>query len=104
MQKRKEREAAVMKNHRLTDDQHQQWLTVVTNEFMSSEESKDESIVVHSIPWRSDCVNRMFDRIDSHSIGMKSPQARRQMKERVKGSPSTRSCTISYAPKWAIRK
>ena len=38
MQKRKEREVAV-KNGRLTEDQRLKWVSVMKNEYMSSEES-----------------------------------------------------------------
>ena len=103
MQKRKEREGAIMKNRRLTEDQRKKWLTVVTNEYMSSEESDDERILVHSIPWRSDYVNRMFSKIDQYCNERKSPQARRQMKERVTGRPSSRCSPGSDAPTWALR-
>ena len=36
--------------------------------FMSSEESEGESLVVHPIPWRSQYVGRMFNKIDYKEI------------------------------------
>ena len=92
-----------MKKRNLTEDQRKKWLTVITNDYMSSEESEDEKIVVHSIPWRSNYVNRMFKKIDDYSTDKKSPQARRQMKDRIAGSPSTRCCPGSDAPEWSLR-
>ena len=67
-----------------------------------SEDSDDEAIVVHPLPWRSDYVNQMFQKIDDYSNSKKSPQARRQMKERIYGRPSNRPRV--EAPEWAVRK
>lgn len=92
-----------MKNKKLTEDQRQKWLTVIGNEYMLSEESDDEDrIIVHTIPWRSDYVSRMFERIDAYCNNRKSPQGRRQMKERIIGSPSSRRCPGNAAPEWAL--
>lgn len=91
-----------MKNGRFTEEQ-KKWLAVISNDFMSSEESEEETIVVHPLPWRSDYMNQMFKRVDEYVNSKKSPQARRQMKERVVGSPSPRPC-VDEAPRWAIRK
>ena len=102
LQKRKEREAAVLKNTKFTEDHRKKWLGVISNDFMSSEDSDDEAIVVHPLPWRSDYVNQMFQKIDDYSNSKKSPQARRQMKERIYGRPSHRPRV--EAPEWAVRK
>ena len=103
-QKRKEREAAILRNSKLTPDQHTKWLAVVKKEYMSSEESGDEdSITVHPIPWRSDYVSKMFSKIDMFVNTKKSCQARRQMKQRKIGSPSSRPPPPGdSAPEWAI--
>ena len=72
---------------------------------MSSEASgndSDDSIIVHPIPWRSEYVSRMFKKIDAYSDKNKSSQARRQTKNRIVGSPSTRHCpTGDNVPEWA---
>lgn len=91
-----------MKNGTLTEQQRKKWLSIICNDFMSSEESEDEAIIVHPLPWRSDHVNEMFMRIDKFSNSKKSPQALRQMKERIDGRPSSRPSV--EAPQWAIRK
>lgn len=96
-----------MKNRNFTEDQRKKWLTVITNDYMSSEESEDEKIVVHSIPWRSSYVDRMFKKIDEFCTDKKSPQARRQMKDRIVGTTSSRclpSSDIIDVPEWALRK
>ena len=55
----KERAAAVTKHPRLTEEQKKKWLSVITNDFMSSEESgtEDEN-VIHPLAWRSKYVNK----------------------------------------------
>ena len=45
-----EQQKAVMKNAKLNEEQQKKWLSVVTNDMMSSEDSGPD--VVHPIPWR----------------------------------------------------
>lgn len=77
------------------------------NEYMSSEDSgDDDSITVRPIPWRSNYVNRMFEKMDAYCTSKKTPQARRQMKPRGVGIPSTRpvpDATVTDVPEWSIR-
>lgn len=104
-QKRKERDSAVLKNSKLTEDQKKKWLTVMTNDFMSSEESgEDDSMIVHPLPWRSEYVNKMFKRIDAFCGNKKSPQAKRQMKPRKYGMASSRPQPVvdEAVLRWAI--
>ena len=71
---------------------------------MSSEESGEEdTIIIHALPWRSKIVNDTFARIDSYNNSKKSPQARRQMKERVGDSPSERPVPDEDSLKWAVQ-
>ena len=104
VQKRKEREAAILKNSKLTEDQRKKWLTVITNDYMSSEESgEDNSIIVHPLPWRSEYVSSMFKRIDAYCEKKKSPQAKRQMKQRIQGRVSRRQPVVDeMMSRWAI--
>ena len=101
---KKEREAAILKNSKLTPDQRTKWLQVAKKEYMSSEESgDDDSITVHPLPWRSGYVSKMFGKIDTFVNSKKSSQARRQMKERKVGTPSSRPPPpTGCAPEWAI--
>ena len=104
LQKKKERESAVMKNSKLSEESRQKLLSVMTNDFMSSEESgDDDTIVVHPLTWRSQYVKVMFQRIDAYNKNAKSPQARRQMKQRSNGSVSSR-VSPSDAPEWSVSK
>ena len=61
---------------------------MVINEFMSSEESDGEDIVIHPLPWRSAKVDDVLSKIDAFILKQKSPQARRQMKSRKIGAVS----------------
>ena len=93
-----------MKNSKFTAEQRTKWLSVTKREYMSSEESGDDDfIVVHRLPWRSDYVGKMFSKIDGYIISKKSSQAKRQMKLRRLGTPSTRPQPRD-APDWAIVK
>ena len=87
---KKDRESAVRGNSKLTEEQKKKWLTVMSNDFMSSEESEEDQIVVHPLPWRTPYMNTMFLKIDAYVTEKKSPQARRQTKSRKTGFPSTR--------------
>lgn len=103
LQKKREREGAVLKNSKLTEEQRKKWLSVMNRDYMSSEESGDDDfIVLHQLPWRSDYVTKMFSKIDAYVISMKSAQAKRQMKRRRLGVPSTRPKPLD-APDWAVK-
>ena len=92
IQKRKERESAIQKNGKLTEQQKIKWLKVMDNVYMSSEGSgEDDNIIVHPLPWRTQYVNLMLDKIDKYCLSKKSPQAKRQMKVRIQGESSLRA-------------
>ena len=76
------------------------------NAFMSSDDSgsDDDTYIVCPIPWRSKYVNTMFDRIDKYNAAKKSSQARRQMKSRVIGVPSSRPIPSEDFPEWAVNR
>ena len=62
---------------------------------MSSEESGqegDEVILVKTLPWRSDQVNKLLKQLDQKISAERTPQVRRQVIRRVIASePSSRS-------------
>ena len=87
-------------NPKLTKDQ-KKWLSVITHDFMSSEESgSDDKNIVHPLVWRSKHVSTMFEKIDAYVERKKTPQARRQMKKHVNGSNSLRPEPLE-CPGWA---
>ena len=64
-----------MRNKRLTEEQKDKWLSVITTDLMSSEESgPDDEIYVHTLPWRSDYVTKMFSTIDEYVQKKKAPK------------------------------
>ena len=75
----------------INEGQKAKWLKVMGNVYMSSDENGGEdTIIVHPLPWRTEYVNQMFQRIDAYCSSRKSPQARRQTRKRSMGSSSTR--------------
>ena len=103
MQKKREREGAIFKNSKLTPEQRTKWLSIAKKEYMSSEESgEDDCMVVHPLPWRSEYVNKMFNKIDLFVTNKKSSQAKRQMRQRKFGAISERG-QPGDAPDWAVR-
>ena len=73
------------------ENDKEKWKKVLQINFMSSEESEDEDVIeVHPIPWRSERVTTFLHSLDDKARDKKSPQARRQMKTRREGAPSSR--------------
>ena len=85
----------------MSQETKEKWLSVVTNDFMSSEESDGEDIIIHPLPWRSARVDDVMSKIDEFIVKHKSPQARRQMKSRKVVAVSERRQPHD-APQWAI--
>lgn len=85
----------------------EKWNKVLVYEFMSSEESGEddleekEYIVVKSLPWRSDRVNKFLESLDEKTNKDKSSQSLRQMKKRVNATTcSDRQKPVGHFPKW----
>ena len=62
---------------------------------MSSDESgfdddNNEILINHKLPWLSDKVQNFMMLLDQETTKSKSPQAKRQMKKRIDGLPSSR--------------
>ena len=55
------------------------------SEFMSSEESENDTLIVYLLPWRLNYVNVIFKKIDLYCAQIKSSQSKRQRKERKLG-------------------
>ena len=79
-----------------TDEEKQMWLSIINSALMSSdssgEDDGEEVIIVHPLPWISADVTAFKKKLDDQIAQEKSPQARRQMKRRVSGPFSRRSC------------
>ena len=76
---------------------------MLINDCMSSEESEEENtVIVRPLPWRAELVNTFFATLDQKMMEERSAQARRQLKSRVIGEPSTRP-TCESLPSWALK-
>ena len=76
------------------EEERDKWMSVIKPEVMSSAESGEddgeEVIIVRPLPWLLAEVTAFKQQLDEEIKKEKSPQARRQMKRRVIGSPSAR--------------
>lgn len=82
------------------------WRKIVSLEFMSSDEScaeeGQEVLVSKPLPWQSERVTHFKQTLDEAALKSKSPLARRQMKPRRKGMPSSRVRPIGDFPAWVF--
>lgn len=82
------------------------WLSVLTMDFMSSDESANEDgndvLVSRPLKWESASVTQFKCSIDDIALKQKSPLARRHMKTRKRGLPSDRSNPCGDYPIWAF--
>ena len=81
------------------------WKKIFVPDIVSSEESdsgNEDNIVVKSLAWRSERVNKMFHLLDEEIEKGKTTQARRQKRQRVIGTEaSTRQAPTDF-PDWAV--
>lgn len=75
-------------------------------EFMSSDDSETdegkEVLVLRPLPWESTKVKEFKSGLDKASLDKKSPLAKRQMKERKVGVPSSRPKPTGSVPAWVF--
>jgi len=92
----------------ISEEEKRAWNQITTLDFMSSEESGtddgEEIILTKPLPWLSSTVKNFFRKLDEAALLGKSPQARRQMKQRRFGPPSLRQkpSSSSGIPDWAF--
>lgn len=105
LQKLQERQSVFSKRSYQENDRAK-WKKVLQLEMISSEESSDEKIIVKPLPWRSDKVNQFFQALDEQLHMEKSDQSKRQKKERIVGTLSTRKTPHANVdiPSWAFKK
>ena len=76
---------------------------MLISECMSSEESgNDDTLIVRPLQWRSGLVDTFFGNLDKQNMEEKSSQARRQLKGRLNGAPSSRPAHEPL-PRWALK-
>ena len=101
-----ERTSALKKVNFRKDSDSALWTKVLIPEMMSSEESdmdEEEVLKVHTYPWRSSKVSRMFKQLDIVALKDKTPQSRRQRKRRTVGECSGRERPTEHnLPNWVF--
>ena len=93
------------------EKQRERWQCAMRIDMMSSEESGQEGdndvIVIKTLPWRSEQVNKLMNQLDKKVDVGRTPQARRQMMPRVVSSePSLRSKPLDIddtLPSWLFK-
>ena len=90
-----------------SDEDRKMWMSVLKLEAMSSDESgedeDEEILIIHPIPWLTADVVSFKQALDSEIKKEKSPQANRQTKRRMLGSPSSRPIPDEDTlPAWAV--
>lgn len=104
LQKFESRKAAFLKTNQLSDAQRDVWRKVLIKDFISSEESGEESvdgeerqvIYVKTLPWRAPRVDRFFKKLDNKAARNKSRQSKQQTLPRVGGRRSGRSKPLGF--------
>ena len=90
------------------DSDREKWKKVLVTQLMSSDESGNEEdqavFIVKELPWRSDKVTAFFEKLDRVCQALKTEQASRQTKKRLrKGVMSSRPAP-SGLPTWAVQE
>lgn len=99
---------AALERSSVNEHQKAKLMAVLSPEFISSEESNDDSendevYLVRSIPWRSAKVDDFFVQLDDQIQRSMSKQSKRQQKRRiVSDHPSTRPIPSGKFPSWAF--
>ena len=90
------------------DGEKEAWKKIMVVDFMSSDEScteEDQEVLMSKpLPWLSEKVAHFKQALDETARRHKSPLARRQMKPRRKGLPSTRSKPCGDFPAWVFNR
>ena len=99
---------AALERSTVNDHQKSKFLAVLVPEFMSSEESGEDSenedtYTVRAIPWRSSRVDNLFDQLDGEVLRSMSKQSKRQLKKRILSEEhSGRPIPSGKFPSWAF--
>ena len=108
MQKLQERKKLFEAGSYKDNDEKAKWRTIMTMDFMSSDESGvddgNEVLMSKPLPWESPSVTLFKKTLDDAALQQKSPLAKRQMKPRKRGMPSTRSKPSADYPDWAYQE
>ena len=95
MQKLQNRKVALSGSTTLTQEQKEKFSAILHIEYMSSEESAEESgedehmgerlkvLLIHTLPWRNQSVNEMFQSLDRKKARKRTPSAAEMCRKRV---------------------
>ena len=95
MQKLQNRKVALSGSTTLTQEQKEKFSAILQIEYMSSEESAEESgedehmgerlkvLLIHTLPWRNQSVNEMFQSLDRKKARKRTPRAAEMCRKRV---------------------
>ena len=112
MQKLQNRKVALSGSTTLTQEQKEKFSAILQIEYMSSEESAEESgedehmgerlkvLLIHTLPWRNQSVNEMFQSLDRKKARKRTPRAAEMCRKRVPwgAEPSSPSGTTAKPP------
>ena len=87
-------------------EEKESWRKIMRMEFVSSDESGCEDsvdvLITKPLPWQSQTVTLFKEKLDQAALGEKTPLARRQMKQRRLGTPSSRPKPDGDFPSWVF--
>ena len=97
----------MLEKSRLSEENKRSWRLVLIPEFMSSESScsdtdDEDTLVKRQLTWRAQKVTDFFYKLDGHSNGNKSTQAKRQTKARILSEEESTREIPSGVPSWAV--
>lgn len=111
MQKLQNRKVSLSGSTTLTQEQKEKFSAILQIEYMSSEESAEESgedehmgerlkvLLIHTLPWRNQIVNEMFQSLDRKTARKRTPRAAEMCRKRCRGTePSSPSGTTTKPP------
>lgn len=106
LQKLQDRKKAFVGGSFTTDKDKEKWSKLLSMEFMSSDESGMDDgkdvLITKPLNWESEAVANFKRALDDQSFRQKSPLAKRQMKTRKRGMPSSRPRPSGDFPSWAL--
>ena len=89
------------------DEEKESWRKIISLDFVSSDESCSEKgvdvFLCKPLLWQSERVTNFKQSLDQAALQEKSPLAKRQMKPRRTGSPSTRPKPTGEFPAWVFK-
>eukprot|EP00731_Ephydatia_muelleri_P021507 Em0014g98a len=105
------RKVALSGSTTLTQEQKEKFFSILRIEYMSSEESAEESgedehmgerlkvLLIHTLPWRNPSVNEMFQSLDRKSARKRTSRAAEMCRKRCRASATEPSSPSGFTAK-----